>query len=45
VLEGIALDGEMHRFIPVYAYWNGARIAEVPVPHHARVHGVSKHDL
>jgi glycosyltransferase involved in cell wall biosynthesis len=45
VLEGIALYGEMHRFIPVYAYWNGARIAEVPVLHHARVHGVSNYGL
>ncbi len=45
VLDGIALYGEMHRFIPVYAYWNGARIAEVPVTHHARVHGVSKYGL
>ena len=45
VLEGIALYGEMHRFIPVYAYWNGARIGEVTVTHHARVHGVSKYGL
>jgi glycosyltransferase involved in cell wall biosynthesis len=45
ILEGIALYGEMHRFIPVYAYWNGARIAEVPVTHHARVHGTSKYGL
>ncbi len=45
VLEGIALYGEMHRFIPVYAYWNGARIAEVPVRHHARRHGESKYGL
>ena len=45
ILEGIALYGEMHRFIPVYAYWNGARIAEVPVMHHARVHGTSKYGL
>ncbi|HEX2852218.1 MAG TPA: glycosyltransferase family 2 protein [Opitutaceae bacterium] len=45
VLTGIALYGEMHRFIPVYAYWNGARIAEVPVLHHARMHGVSKYGL
>jgi glycosyltransferase involved in cell wall biosynthesis len=45
VLEGIALYGEMHRFIPVYAYWNGARIAEVPVMHHARQHGVSNYGL
>ena len=45
ILQGIALYGEMHRFIPVYAYWNGARIAEVPVTHHARMHGVSKYGL
>lgn len=45
VLAGIHLYGEMHRFIPVYAYWNGARIAEIPVRHHARVHGVSKYGL
>jgi glycosyltransferase involved in cell wall biosynthesis len=45
VLDGISLYGEMHRFIPVYAYWNGARIAEVPVLHHARMHGVSKYGL
>jgi glycosyltransferase involved in cell wall biosynthesis len=45
VLEGISLYGEMHRFIPVYAYWNGARIAEVPVLHHARIHGVSNYGL
>lgn len=45
VLDGIALYGEMHRFIPVYAYWNGARIAEVPVMHHARIHGASNYGL
>ena len=45
VLQGINLYGEMHRFIPVYAHWNGARIAEVPVRHHARVHGVSNYGL
>jgi hypothetical protein len=45
VLEGISLYGEMHRFIPVYAYWNGARIAEIPVQHHARLHGVSNYGL
>lgn len=45
ILDGIALYGEMHRFIPVYAYWNGARIAEVPVLHHARLHGASNYGL
>lgn len=45
VLDGVLLYGEMHRFIPVYAYWNGARIAEIPVLHHPRVHGVSNYGL
>ncbi len=45
VLDGIALYGEMHRFIPVYAFWNGARIAEVPVLHHPRRHGTSNYGL
>ena len=45
ILEGIALYGEMHRFIPVYAYWNGARIAEVTVTHHARQHGTSNYGI
>src|SRR5438105_11725542 len=44
-LEGVHLYGEMHRFIPIYAYWNGARVAEVPVKHHARRFGVSKYGL
>jgi glycosyltransferase involved in cell wall biosynthesis len=44
-LEGVQLYGEMHRFIPIYAYWNGARVAEVPVRHHPRRHGVSHYGL
>jgi dolichol-phosphate mannosyltransferase len=44
-LEGVHLYGEMHRFIPIYAYWNGARVTEVPVKHHARRFGVSKYGL
>jgi glycosyltransferase involved in cell wall biosynthesis len=41
VLEGVHLYGEMHRFIPIYASWQGARVAELPVAHHARQHGKS----
>lgn len=44
-LEGVHLYGEMHRFIPIYAYWNGARVAEVPVTHRLRRFGVSKYGL
>ena len=44
-LEGVQLYGEMHRFIPIYAYWNGARVTEIPVGHRPRRHGVSKYGL
>lgn len=44
-LIGYRLYGEMHRFLPAYAAQVGARIAEVPVKHHARHHGQSKYGL
>jgi glycosyltransferase involved in cell wall biosynthesis len=45
VLEPVRLYGEMHRFIPVYAKWSGARITEQVVRHHARTEGKSKYGL
>ncbi len=39
------LYGELHRFLPALAYIEGARIAEVPVRHHARRFGQSKYGL
>ena len=45
VIKGVKLYGEMHRFIPIYASWNGARITELPVTHHARKFGASKYGL
>jgi glycosyltransferase involved in cell wall biosynthesis len=45
VLEGVKLYGEMHRFVPIYASWNGARVTELPVQHHPRLHGESKYGL
>ena len=45
VLRGVRLYGEMHRFISVYASWQGARVCEVPVRHHARKHGQSNYGL
>lgn len=39
------LYGESHRFITLHAHMNGARIAEVPVKHHARQFGVSKYGI
>jgi glycosyltransferase involved in cell wall biosynthesis len=43
VVKGVKLYGEMHRFIPIYASWEGGRVTEVPVTHHARIHGESKY--
>lgn len=45
VITGFRLYGEMHRFIPAYAYSVGARITEMPVHHHARRFGKAKYGL
>jgi len=45
VLTGFRLYGEMHRFIPVYANFVGAKIAEIKVHHHARKFGKAKYGL
>jgi glycosyltransferase involved in cell wall biosynthesis len=42
VTEELKLYGELHRFIPVLAYWKGYRIGELEVQHHPRKHGKSK---
>ena len=45
VIHDVKLYGEMHRFIPVYASWVGARIVELPVNHRPRSFGTSKYSL
>ncbi len=45
VAKNLGLYGELHRFIPVLAQLQGANITEVPVKHHARIHGESKYGL
>ncbi|MBS0500439.1 MAG: glycosyltransferase family 2 protein [Proteobacteria bacterium] len=45
IIDRIRLYGELHRFIPSLAREAGARIAEVPVRHHARTRGVSKYGI
>ncbi len=42
VVQTISVYGELHRFIPVLAAWQGFRVAEIPVQHHARKYGQSK---
>ena len=45
VLRDVKLYGEMHRFIPIYASWQGARVTEMMVNHRARHAGRSKYGL
>jgi glycosyltransferase involved in cell wall biosynthesis len=45
VMTGVNLYGEMHRFIPIYAAQQGARVTEVVVNHRPRVHGTTKYGL
>jgi glycosyltransferase involved in cell wall biosynthesis len=45
LLDRIALYAEQHRFIPALSASVGARIAELPVRHHARRYGESKYGI
>jgi glycosyltransferase involved in cell wall biosynthesis len=45
VLRDVKLYGEMHRFIPIYASWQGAKVTEMVVNHRARKAGISKYGL
>jgi len=44
-IEDVRLYGEMHRYIPIYASWQGARVGEMAVTHRPRLHGKSKYGL
>ena len=45
VAKNLGLYGELHRFIPVLAKMYGAKITEVDVRHHPRIHGQSKYGI
>ena len=45
IAKDMGLYGELHRFIPVLASLEGARITQVDVKHHARQFGTSKYGL
>lgn len=45
IAKDMGLYGELHRFIPVLASLEGARITQIPVKHHAREFGQSKYGL
>ncbi|HPI38557.1 MAG TPA: glycosyltransferase [Ignavibacteriaceae bacterium] len=42
VVDNIKVYGELHRYIPVLAHWQGFSIAEIPVQHHPRKYGKTK---
>lgn len=43
--KSLGIYGELHRFIPVLADLEGARMDEMPVRHHSRQHGKSKYGI
>jgi len=45
VIQGVNLYGEMHRFIPAYASWHGAKVTEIIVNHRPRIHGRTKYGI
>jgi glycosyltransferase involved in cell wall biosynthesis len=45
VLAGVRLYGEMHRFIPIFASWQGAKVTEQVVNHRPRIAGKTKYGL
>ncbi len=45
VIKNLGLYGEMHRFIPALASWQGIHIGEITVQHHPRRAGKSKYTI
>lgn len=45
ILKDLRLYGDMHRFIPAYAAWRGASVAELPVAYTPRKYGKSNYGL
>jgi glycosyltransferase involved in cell wall biosynthesis len=45
VIKDVKLYGEMHRFIPAYAAWQGGKVAELPVSYKPRVYGKSNYGI
>lgn len=42
VIDNIKVYGELHRYIPVLAKWQGFSVSEIPVKHHPRRYGQTK---
>ncbi|MEJ2055660.1 MAG: glycosyltransferase family 2 protein, partial [Calditrichaceae bacterium] len=42
VIKAIPVYGELHRYLPVLAHWQGFQVGEIAVEHHARKYGTTK---
>ncbi len=42
VTDSLQVYGELHRYLPALAYWQGFRVTEIVVTHHPRKFGKSK---
>lgn len=45
IVKDIRFYGEMHRFMPAYASWYGAKISEIVVNHRSRKYGKTKYGI
>ncbi|GBU21585.1 glycosyl transferase family 2 [Fibrobacteres bacterium R8-0-B4] len=41
--KSLEIYGDRHRYLPALAHWDGCRVTEIAVPHHARKFGKSKY--
>ncbi|NLD99450.1 MAG: glycosyltransferase family 2 protein [Fibrobacter sp.] len=41
--KSLDIYGDRHRYLPALAHWEGFRVTEIEVPHHARQYGKSKY--
>ena len=42
VVQNLNVYGELHRYVPVLAKWQGFTVTEIPVKHHPRRYGKTK---
>jgi glycosyltransferase involved in cell wall biosynthesis len=42
VVKSLQVYGEMHRYLPALANWQGFKVTEIPVKHHSRRYGKTK---
>ncbi len=43
--KSLDIYGDRHRYLPALAFWDGFKVTEIPVPHHARQYGKSKYGI